>query len=496
MKKFLSKYSLRYPRSLVYMLQASEYDLTEFFKWVRRVSDFNKVEERKHLVPTLKALLLYVFSAVVFASCFAFTIFTLVAFKGVFSYVFALVSFLLTPLITLYFTALFSTFLSVLQRPVQNMIINGAKEKLSKHKGLKIAIAGSYGKTSMKEILKTVFLNNKKVSATPDNKNTPLGISRFVDTLKGDEEILIFEMGEYFVGDIAELCEIVKPDIGIITGINEAHLDKFESIEKTTATIFELADFLKHKENTKLFVNGDNRLVKENTSQIVNAEVKFPVIYSYGENGVENLSDSNEGHWKAEGGETNLEGLSFVLKNNKGEGVVVRSKMLGLHQVGPLSLSALLAQSFGIKLENIELALHETKPFSHRLEPREESGGVTIIDDSYNGSPDGVRAAINFLKQVKNKRRFYVTPGLVEMGEKTEEIHKQIGRELAEAGIEKVVLVRNSATPFIETGLKEHNFAGEVIWFDTAKDCFSYLSKQTINNDLLLYQNDWPDNYA
>jgi UDP-N-acetylmuramyl pentapeptide synthase len=73
-----------------------------------------------------------------------------------------------------------------------------------------------------------------------------------------------------------------------------------------------------------------------------------------------------------------------------------------------------------------------------------------------------------------------------QMGDKSEEIHKQIGREIAEAGIEKVVLVRNSATPFIEVGLKEHNFAGDIIWFDTAKDCFSYLSKQTINSIIII----------
>lgn len=478
------------------MLQASEYNISEFFHWAKRATDFNKVEERKHLNPTLKAMVLYTFSVVVFASCFAFIFFVLLAFSGIFSYIFAFVSFLLTPYITLYFTVLFSTFLSVLQKPVERMIINKAKEKLANQKGVRIAIAGSYGKTSMKEILKTVLEKNKKIKATPDNKNTPLGISRFVDTLEGDEEALIFEMGEYYEGDIRELCEIINPDIGIITGINEAHLDKFESLEKTSKTIFELADYLRHKENTKLFVNGDNRLVKEQARELINNKVKFPIICCYGENGVVNLSDNNDGNWKTEGAETNLEGLTFVLRNNKNEGVIVRSKMLGLHQVGPLSLSAVLGQSIGIKIENIELALHETKPFSHRLEPREESGGVTIIDDSYNGSPDGVRAAINFLKGIKNKRRFYVTPGLVEMGNKTEEIHKQIGKELTEASIEKVVLVRNSATPFIEIGLKEYNFNGEIIWFESAKDCFAYLSKQTINNDLVLYQNDWPDNYA
>ena len=93
-------------------------------------------------------------------------------------------------------------------------------------------------------------------------------------------------------------------------------------------------------------------------------------------------------------------------------------------------------------------------------------------------------------------RRWYVTPGLVEMGDKKEEVHKEIGRKLAHAGIEKVILMRNSVTPFIKQGLQEERYGGEVIWFDKALDAFSALPNLTVKGDVVLIQNDWPDQYA
>ena len=478
MKRFLSRYSFKYTRALVYMLQASEYNLSEFFAWYKRVKDFGRVETRKHLVKTFKTRLLLGLSAGFIGATLA-----VILVKGdLFSLI---IYFSVLPYVMPYVLTFCALALSLLQKPIEKSIINRAKTKLANHKALKIGIAGSFGKTTMKEILRVVLEQSKKVAATPENKNTPLGISRFVANLEGNEEILIFEMGEYYPGDIKILCELVNPDIGIITGVNEAHLEKFKTIERAADTIFELADFLRNKKETKLYVNSESRLIKEKSASYNNAIL-------YGSFGIE----SKEGSWKTEGATTDLAGTSFVLKNKKGDGVVVNSCLLGLHQVGPLSVVAYIAKNLGIKTADIELGLKQTKAFEHRLEPKEEMGGVTVIDDSYNGNPDGVRAAINFLKEIKNKRRFYITPGLVEMGAKTEEIHKNIGRQLAEADIEKVVLIRNSVTPFIEAGLKEHNYKGEIIWFEDALTAFATLPKMTISNDLLLYQNDWPDSYS
>ena len=118
----------------------------------------------------------------------------------------------------------------------------------------------------------------------------------------------------------------------------------------------------------------------------------------------------------------------------------MHSSLLGMHQVGPLSLAAEIATQVGLSPSEIQVSLSKTTPFEHRLNPIKDSSDVIMLDDSYNGNPDGVNAVINFLASLKNHRRFYVTPGLVEMGSETESVHKAIGRKLAEAEIEKAMV--------------------------------------------------------
>ena len=120
---------------------------------------------------------------------------------------------------------------------------------------------------------------------------------------------------------------------------------------------------------------------------------------------------------------------------------------------------------------------------------------MVTLDDSYNGNPDGVKAVIEFLGSLKDHRRFYVTPGLVEMGGRTEQVHKEIGKRLAQAHIEKVVLIKNSVTPYLAQGLHEAHYDGEVVWFDDALSAFAALPHLTVKGDVVLLQNDWPDQY-
>jgi len=346
--------------------------------------------------------------------------------------------------------------------------------KFLRHRAVKIAIAGSFGKTTMREILKTVLLAGKKVAAPPHSWNTPLGIARFVDTLHGDEEVLIFELGEYYPDDIKKLCKLVQPDIGIITGINEAHLEKFKTVERTARTIYELADCLKEKPT---YVNGESELARKSARP-----------------GHTLYSRESTGEWKVTDAKTGLEGTSFTL--TKGNLILeLHSNLLGLHQIGPLAATADLALALGLSPEQVKSGIEKTKPFDHRLEPKADASGVVTLDDSYNGNPDGVKAVIDFLGSLESRRRWYVTPGLVEMGPKTEAVHREIGTQLADARIEHVVLIKNSVTPYIEKGLMEANYTGKIIWFDDALAAFAALPHLTASGDVVLLQNDWPDQY-
>ncbi len=474
-KKILSRYSLKYPRSLIYMLQASEYKISDYFSWYRRTSDFRQVEKRKQLIKTPKAILLLVFTWLILGTLYmlAFSFFWINATP--INYLACLLIVLVAPNFLAYAIFIPLLFIKIfIQWPAEYLILRQTKQKLQSHNAVKIAIAGSFGKTTMREILKTVLSEGKKVSAPPHSYNTPLGISQFVKNLKGDEEILVFEFGEYYPGDIKKLCQLVNPQIGIITGINEAHLEKFKNLERTANTIFELADWLK---KNPVYINGENKLARQKA---------FSNHQIYTKQGME--------PWNVKNLHTTLQGTSFTLSKG-GATIEVRSQLLGIHQVGPLVAVAAIATYLGLSSSQIERGLNNTKAFDHRLEPKIDINGIVTLDDSYNGNPDGVNAVIDFLASLKNHRRFYVTPGLVEIGSRTESVHQQIGQRLAQAGIEKIILIKNSVTPFIEQGLKNAGYKGEILWFNDGLSAFSALPHLTVKGDVVLLQNDWPDQY-
>ncbi|MDP3769895.1 MAG: UDP-N-acetylmuramoyl-tripeptide--D-alanyl-D-alanine ligase [Candidatus Sungbacteria bacterium] len=474
-KKWLSHYHPRYVRSLIYMLQQSEYDVRDYLRWYRRVEDFSHVERRKQLVKTLKALLLLFVGWLMVASMIATGIVFLLNDRTVLRFIIFVIWIIAVPYLLAYIIPVFVFLIKLGQKPIEYILIFRAKKKLRGHKGFKIAIAGSFGKTSMREILKTVLAEEKKVAAPPQSYNTPLSICKFIDGLQGDEEILIFELGEYYPGDVRKLCNLIQPDIGVITGVNEAHLQKFKNLERTARTIFELSDFLGEK---PVFINGENEKARMYT---------LPRHIIYTRKGAGNIKVMHP--------YTDLAGIIFTLDIH-GHEMNMRSSLLGLHQVGPLVAAANIAYRLGVSFDAIQKGLNKTKPFDHRLEPKTDAHGVITLDDSYNGNPDGVKAVIEFLASFKGHRRIYVTPGLVEMGSRMQEVHREIGRELASAGIERIILIKNSVTPYIDQGLKESGYAGEIVWFDDGLSALAALPHLTVSGDIVLLQNDWPDQYA
>jgi len=131
----------------------------------------------------------------------------------------------------------------------------------------------------------------------------------------------------------------------------------------------------------------------------------------------------------------------------------------------------------------------------HRLNMVSNKSGIVVIDDSYNGNPDGAREAIRVLGILDGKRKIYVTPGLVEMGKKNREVHEDIGKLLASVA-NMVILIKNSATDSIAEGLKMQGFPeSDIMWFDTPLKAYNSLSNILKAGDTVLFQNDIPDNY-
>ncbi|PIV70993.1 hypothetical protein COW57_02115 [Candidatus Roizmanbacteria bacterium CG17_big_fil_post_rev_8_21_14_2_50_39_7] len=305
-------------------------------------------------------------------------------------------------------------------------------------------------------MVSTILAQKYKVVKTPENINTPLGIAELIITkVKKETEVLVVEMGEYSRGDIRDICAIVKPQIGIITGINEAHLERMGSLDNTVATIFELAQDM--DKDGLLVLNGDNEHIHTNYKKYISHQ-------------------------------------QIVLCSSK-KGTDLKSSLLGRYAKGVLQAGEAVAHSLGLSAEQIKVGTSLIKPLPHRLQPIEGTRGVLVIDDSYNGNPSGVSEAIYVLGTYSNRRKVYITPGLVETGEKTAEIHRKIGKGLSKVA-NLVVLIANSVTPYIQEGLIANGFNTENIrWYKSAEAAHADMANIIQPNDVVLFQNDWTDNY-
>ncbi len=471
-------YSLgSFSKTIVYMLQATEYQAGPYLRWFWRTQDFSRVMYRRELHRTKAARLLRsaVVSGIAVQLVLALRCFVLWRwddFAGGLYFGLALV--LSYPLVWAHLVVvplvLGRVFISA---PKQRRQVAQSERIFAAHPGIRIAVAGSYGKTSMKELLVTVLGEQKKVAATPANKNVAISHAQFAAGLAGDEDILVIEYGEGRPGDVAAFARITHLTHGIITGIAPAHLDQYKTLQAAAKDIFSLADYV---EAEHVYVNADSE-----TAQ------------SYLRSGMQPYDHTGALGWKAR--EVMLQPTGTALTLHKGNRRLrLQSGLLGAHQVGPLSLAAALALEFGLSEAQVQAAIARTQPFEHRMQPY-QLGGAWIIDDTYNGNIEGIRAGTALLKALPAKRKLYVTPGLVDQGRETQRVHEEMGRLIAAASPDVVVLMQNSVTEYIRSGLEAGGFTGEVRTEPHPLDFYTNLEHQLAAGDLVVMQNDWTDNY-
>lgn len=478
LKQLTSLYIPAYPKILVYMLQSTEYQPRPYLAWLWRTKDFTHVIQRRTLEPTKAArlLLLTAYGGILLqilvglgliylgiqgtvAGGVAFGVAAIVAYPLVWSHA------LVVPLL------LGRWFVS---GPAEERAVAQSEQIFAKHGGHKIAVVGSYGKTTMKEILNTVLSEGLNVAATPANKNVSSSHAKFAQTLKGDEDALIIEYGEGAPGDVARFAQLTHPTHAVITGLAPAHLDQYKTLQAAGEDIFSVAKVVPPE---SVFVNKES----SSTEPFIASEYQvFDRTAALG--------------WKVSKVSVSLHGTNFTLSRGK-ENLQLESALVGEHQVGFLAFAAALALELGLSKDQVVAGVAQTKPFEHRMQPY-PLGGAWVIDDTYNGNLEGIRAGTSLLKSLKAKRKIYVTPGLVDQGEETKKVHIEVGKLVAAAKPDLVVLMQNSVTQYIQTGLKQGNFAGEVKIEDNPLDFYTNLNHFVAKDDLVVMQNDWTDNYA
>lgn len=470
-------YSPSFPRLVTYMLQSCEYKVGRYLKWFWTVDDFSTIQRRSDLEKTDVAMQIYGLMCIGMAAeavagiiifCLGLSR-TLVGGVG-----FGLATIIITPILwsqaIIIPVALGRIFIIT---PKEKELINKSSKIFTKHPGLKIVVAGSYGKTTMKEILKTVLSEGKVIAATPANKNVPVSHAVYAKKLSGKEDILIIELGEGAPGDIKRFSETIKPDIAVITGLSPAHIDSYKTLEAAGKDIFTLKDYVKA---SNLFVNGESEMAK-------------PFVPKEA-----NLFDSSGAlGWKVKNVKSTIEGLSFELTTGS-KTLKLKSQLIGKHHIGVLAFAAALADRLGLRVDQIEKGIAKTRAFEHRMQPY-MLNDAWIIDDTYNGNIEGIRVGTELLAELPAKRKIYVTPGLVEQGNKAAEVHEKLGRLIAKANPDRVVLMKNSAEQHIQKGLIAGGYKGELKVEENPLKFYENLASMVASGDLVMLQNDWSDSY-
>ena len=366
------------------------------------------------------------------------------------------------------------------ERAITKKYVKRTTEKLDRSNVIKIGVTGSFGKTSVKEILKTVLSQKYRVLATDGSYNTPVGIALSVKKLDSTHDVFIAEMGARNKGDIKELSEIVKPSIALLTGINSQHLESFKTIENTMSTKFELIESL--GKNGTAFFSSDNEGAVELYKK-ANCEKYLAGI------------NKENAEVYAENIKTSERGTEFTLAFSSGEKIDCVTTLLGRHSVSNVCLAAAAARRIGLSPEEIRDGIARVTSVGHRLELVPNNKNIVIIDDSYNSNEDGARSAMEVLDGF-NGRKIVLTPGLVELGKRENVANYEFGKTLSSHADKVVVIGRHNAEMLIK-GLLDGGMKKEDVSFaKTLNKGNELLNAMLKEGDVVLFENDLPDNYS
>jgi len=467
----------------LYIYQILEYNIEDFFRWFLK-NPFKRFLQKKHkLVISNKIIALLVFT-IFWQLVTAFIFYSLTQSLIVF-----LIAFILIQPLTPIFIIMADLSLDPYEVYLKNKVLKKAEEKLKKLSNLKVvAITGSFGKTSTKDILYTLLWKKYYVVKTPKSFNTPLGIAQTIlEDLKDNSDIFICEVGAYKIGEIKNICNLIKPKIGIITAIAPQHLEKFGSIENIAQAKFELPQSLGG--DGVAILNSNFEQIK-NLSSTLNSKIIF-----YGEASSSAYGTEGDKYYGTDI-KTGIEGTSFTLHTPKGK-TEIQIPLIGKHHVQNFLAATAAALQLGLTLSEIKDRAKLLLPTPHRMDIK-KVGNMTIIDNSFNTNPKSAESSLNLLESFKNARKIVITPGFVELGEKGAEENEKFGEEIA-CVADEVIIVGENAKKDLLSGIKK-------VWPDEPNNTTHLVSStqealilaQQLANDtkvVVLLENDLPDQY-
>lgn len=324
-----------------------------------------------------------------------------------------------------------------------------------KQLGLKIiALTGSNGKTTTKELINAVLSQKFTTTATKGNLNNHIGVPLTLLSMNSDTEIGIVEMGANHMGEIKALANLALPDYGYITNFGKAHLEGFGSIEGVIKAKTELYSFLKSN-NKHVFINQDDE------QQIISS------------NGMNRISfGTDKGEYKVELADSTKE---LILKY---DGVMIQSNLVGVYNYPNLSAAITIGAYFGVEIELIKKGIEEYIPTNNRSQILTKETN-TILMDAYNANPTSMLAALKNFKSIHKENKVLFLGDMFELGNESDEEHQNIVDFLTHNQIGRVFLVGKN---FYKT-----NITGDLIEkLETFEDLKAAITAQPPTNATIL----------
>jgi UDP-N-acetylmuramoyl-tripeptide--D-alanyl-D-alanine ligase len=401
------------------------------------------------------------------------------------------------------------------QRAINRRYVARARESLRDYAPLVVGITGSYGKTTTKFCVGAVLAADRPTLVTPESYNSFLGVIRTINEhLRASHRAFVVEMGMFRRGDIAELCELVHPTVGVITAIGPMHLERLGSIEAIAAAKGELlaalprdGHFVTNAHDPLCVALARDAHVPVTLFGIHDDATPEPPTVVAPASQREETSQRTTPYPKKDpevrviardiqlvDGRTTF---TLQLDGPDSPPLAVSAGLLGRHNVLNLLAAAAVGRVLEIAPERIVAGLAQVQAPAHRLQPiHNRRAGVVVIDDAYNSNPDGAAAALEVLRAHPASRRLLVTPGMVELGELEAQLNRDFG-EHAGAVCDLAILVGPARTAPIRAGLAAGGMdpAAVHVVRDIA-EATALLARLTRAGDVVLFENDLPDTYA
>jgi UDP-N-acetylmuramoyl-tripeptide--D-alanyl-D-alanine ligase len=329
-----------------------------------------------------------------------------------------------------------------------------------------VGVTGSAGKTTTKDIIAAMLAVNTPAAKTIGNLNNHVGLPLSILRLPSSARVAVLEMAMNHSGEIRRLCEIARPNIGVVTNVGHAHMEAFDSIEAVAAAKRELIESL--PPDGIAVLNFDDPLVIQFRHAHPGRTITFG-LNAGADIRAENVQDTSEG-------------LSFSV-----DGVQFSSPLHGRHSILNFLAGIAVAGLFGIRPSELTEVVRNTPPGPMRGE-RFLHHGILILNDCYNSNPDAARAMIDVLRDTQAKRRIAVLGEMLELGRWSGALHREVGNYVAAQGIDVLVGIRGAAGSLVDAAKEAGQAVNAAFFFERPEDAGTELRKIALAGDVILFK--------